>query len=133
MSDNTENTTDLIGDVKTNVQSSKFGSDVLQRLVDSKYFPDNQTGFRFAIALAVANGVVLPEGYKIFAKDGRSWGTTGADPHGQIRIFIEDIYLNGQQKTHKEIYQIAEGLAEEGLKIINEKLDSGETISQLLG
>ena len=89
-------------------------------------------GLRFAIAIAVSRGIILPEGYKISYKDGLSWGTTGADPHGQLRIFIEEIYLKGLQKTHKEVYKIAEGLAEEGLKILNEKMDSGETISQWL-
>jgi len=132
MVDEFEDSSDLVGDVKTTVQTSKFGADVLERLINSKYFPDNQTGLRFAIALAVSKETVLPEGYKVAYKDGLSWGTTGADPHGQIRIFVEEIYLKGQQKNHKEIYKIAEGLAEEGLKIINEKMDSGETISQWL-
>jgi hypothetical protein len=132
MVDESENSADVAGDVKTTVQTSKFGADVLERLIDSKYFPDNQTGLRFAIALAVSRGMILPDGFKVSYKDGLSWGTTGADPHGQIRIFVEEIYLKGQQKTHKEIYKIAEGLAEEGLKIINEKIDSGETISQWL-
>jgi hypothetical protein len=132
MVDDLENSVDNAGDVKTTVQTSKFGAEVLERLTDSKYFPDNQTGLRFAIAVAVSKGITLPEGYKISYKDGFSWGTTGADPHGQLRIFIEEIYLNGHQKTHKEIYKIAEGLAEEGLKILNERMDSGETISQWL-
>jgi hypothetical protein len=129
MSDEFENPLDLAGDVKTTVNTSKFGADVLQKMMNSKYFPDNQTGLRFAIALAVSNGIVLPEGYKISYRDGLSWGTTGADPHGQIRIFVEEIYLKGSQKNHKEVYKIAEGLAEEGLKIIDEKMNSGETIS----
>jgi hypothetical protein len=132
MLDDLDNSADLAGDVKTTVQTSKFGAEVLQRLMDSKYFHDNQTGLRFAIALAVSRGIILPEGFKVSYKDGLSWGTTGADPHGQIRIFVEEIYLKGQQRNHKEIYKIAEGLAEEGLKIINEKMDSGETISQWL-
>ncbi len=132
MVDDLENPADFAGDVKTTVQTSKFGSQVLERLIDSRYFPDNQTGLRFAIAIAVSKGIILPEGYKISYKDGLSWGTTGADPHGQLRIFIEEIYLKGQIKTHKEVYKIAEGLAEEGLKILNEKMDSGETISQWL-
>ena len=83
----------------------------------------------FAIALAVSRGILLPDGFKLAYKDGLSWGTTGADPHGQIRIFVEEIYLKGLQKSHKEIYKIAEGLAEEGLKLINEMIDSGESIS----
>jgi hypothetical protein len=132
MVDDLENPADIAGDVKTTVHTSKFGSQVLERLIDSRYFPDNQMGLRFAIAIAVSRGIILPEGYKISYKDGLSWGTTGADPHGQLRIFIEEIYLKGQQKTHKEVYKIAEGLAEEGLKILNEKMDSGETISQWL-
>lgn len=132
MVDDLENPADIAGDVKTTVHTSKFGAEVLERLIDSRYFPDNQMGLRFAIAIAVSRGIILPEGYKISYKDGLSWGTTGADPHGQLRIFIEEIYLNGQQKTHKEVYKIAEGLAEEGLKILNEKMDSGETISQWL-
>ena len=132
MSDDLDNSVDNAGDVKTTVQTSKFGAQVLERLIDSKYFPDNQTGLRFAIAMAVSKGIDLPEGYKISYKDGLSWGTTGADPHGQVRIFIEEIYLKGHLKTHKEIYKIAEGLAEEGLKLLNEKMDSGETISQWL-
>jgi|688.fasta_scaffold618034_1 hypothetical protein len=132
MVDDLENSADIAGDVKTTVHTSKFGSQVLERMIDSRYFPDNQMGLRFAIAIAVSRGIILPEGYKISYKDGLSWGTTGADPHGQLRIFIEEIYLKGQQKTHKEVYKIAEGLAEEGLKILNEKMDSGETISQWL-
>lgn len=132
MVDDLENPADIAGDVKTTVHTSKFGAKVLERLIDSRYFPDNQMGLRFAIAIAVSRGIILPEGYKISYKDGLSWGTTGADPHGQLRIFIEEIYLKGQQKTHKEVYKIAEGLAEEGLKILNEKMDSGETISQWL-
>ncbi len=132
MVDDLENPADIAGDVKTTVHTSKFGSQVLERMIDSRYFPDNQMGLRFAIAIAVSRGIILPEGYKISYKDGLSWGTTGADPHGQLRIFIEEIYLKGQQKTHKEVYKIAEGLAEEGLKILNEKMDSGETISQWL-
>jgi len=130
MVDEFENASDLTGDVKTTVQTSKFGAEVLERMMDSKYFPDNQSGLRFAIALAVSRGTVLPEGYKISYKDGFSWGTTGADPHGQIRVFVEELYLKGLQKNHKEVYKIAEGLAEEGLKIISEKMDSGETISK---
>jgi hypothetical protein len=43
---------------------------------------------------------------------------------------VEELYLKGLQKNHKEVYKIAEGLAEEGLKIISEKMDSGETISK---
>jgi len=132
MVDDLDNSAESAGDVKTTVQTSKFGAQVLERLIDSKYFPDNQTGLRFAIAMAVSKGIELPEGYKISYKDGLSWGTTGADPHGQVRIFIEEIYLKGNPKTHKEIYKIAEGLAEEGLKLLNEKMDSGETISQWL-
>jgi hypothetical protein len=130
MVDDSDISADLTSDVKTTVQTSKFGADVLKRMMDSKYFPDNQTGLRFAISLAVSRGVILSEEFKVAYKDGLSWGTTGADPHGQVRIFVEEIYLKGQQKTHKEIYKIAEGLAEEGLKIINEELDSGKTISQ---
>jgi hypothetical protein len=130
MADDFENTADSLGDVKTTVQTSKFGAEVLKKMMDSKYFPDNQTGLRFAIALAVSRGIVLPDGYKISLKDGLSWGTTGADPYGQIRVFVEELYLKGVQKNHKEVYKIAEGLAEEGLKIINEKIDSGETISK---
>jgi hypothetical protein len=130
MVDEFENASDLTGDVKTTVQTSKFGAEVLEKMMNSKYFPDNQSGLRFAIALAVSRGIVLPEGYKISYKDGLSWGTTGADPHGQIRIFVEELYLKGVQKNHKEVYKIAEGLAEEGLKIISEKMDSGETISK---
>jgi hypothetical protein len=130
MVDEFENASDLTGDVKTTVQTSKFGAEVLEKMMNSKYFPDNQSGLRFAIALAVSRGTVLPEGYKISYKDGLSWGTTGADPHGQIRIFVEELYLKGVQKNHKEVYKIAEGLAEEGLKIISEKMDSGETISK---
>jgi hypothetical protein len=60
-----------------------------------------------------------------------TWGTTNIDPHGQVRIFIEEVYLNGQKKSHEDIYKLAECLAEEGLKLISEKLQSGETIGQL--
>ena len=53
MVDDLENPADIAGDVKTTVHTSKFGSQVLERLIDSRYFPDNQMGLRFAIAIAV--------------------------------------------------------------------------------
>jgi len=117
--------------VKGTLQTSSFGKSVLEQLEKSKYFPVRLSGFRFAIAYAVSQGIIIQEGYKIPDRQGLTWGTTNIDPHGQVRIFIEEVYLNGQKKSHEDIYKLAECLAEEGLKLISEKLQSGETIGQL--
>lgn len=118
--------------VKGTVQTSSFGKSILEQFEKSKYFANQLTGFRIAIAYAVAQGITIQDGYKLSDKQGLTWGTTNVDPHGQIRTFIEEVYLNGQKKSHEEIYKLAECLAEEGLKLISEKLQSGETIGQLL-
>lgn len=68
MVDDLDNPADFAGDVKTTVQTSKFGSQVLERLIDSRYFPDNQTGLRFAIAIAVSKGIILPRDTKFLTK-----------------------------------------------------------------
>jgi hypothetical protein len=117
--------------VKGTVQTSSFGKSVLEQLEKSNYFPVQLMGFRFAIAYAVSQGITIQEGYKITDRQGLTWGTTNIDPHGQVRIFIEEVYLSGQKKSHEEVYKLAECLAEEGLKLISEKLQSGQTIGQL--
>lgn len=118
--------------VKGTVMTSIFGKSVLEQFEKSKYFNSQLSGFRIAIAYAVSQGIIIQDGYKITDRYGLTWGTTNVDPHGQMRIFIEEVYLNGQKKSHEEIYKLAECLAEEGLKLIDEKLKSGETIGQVL-
>lgn len=91
----------------------------LQRLKDDGHFREMADAYRFAIGLALAQGVVPPE---ISSRTVFSVATI--DPDQSIKNAIQTIL--GEQVEGIAIYKMAERLADWGLQEIAAEADKGE-------
>lgn len=118
--------------VKTTIECSSASEKILTKLVEMGYFDSNTRAFRFAVSLAIGKNLELPSTGRILDKDGQTWGTLQMDPHQQLRILVNHILFQGQNNSQKDIYKVVELLSEVGLSFIENQLNQGLSLSQII-
>ncbi len=104
----------------TTVGLSESCHKILRRLKADGYFPEMQDAYRFAIALAarsVDDVSKVPE----VRSAGTIFNIGTLDPDRSVRAFIESVL--GVEEGR--IYKTAEKLAEAGIAVLGERLESG--------
>lgn len=108
-------TTDLI-----NVGLSDTGNDQLDYLREQGYFADKIDGYRFAVSLALANGVIPPE----LPKRVTFLNVGSLDPDQILRRTVEALMPNQIGET--TVYRLIERLADWGVKDLYAQAQSGD-------
>ena len=94
----------------TTIGLSEGAHKELKWLQEEKYFRDRLDGYRFAIGLALAQGVEPPEVQKRIMT---IFNVGTVDPDQSLKLSIETIM--GNRVQDKQIYKMAERLAEWGV------------------
>lgn len=109
----------------TTVGLSPSAHDKLKRLKEDGFFGDLIDGYRFAIALAIANG---SEGRKAESKT-TIFNVGSLDPDGSISFAVSTLLVSGDDHP----YRTAEALAEWGVEEMWQLHEAGDlSISRLL-
>ena len=113
---------------KTQVALSLEGNDHVANLVDNyRWFKDGLDAYRTAVAVALArnkNEIDLPP----VTNKKTKYSVSSLDPDGRLR----DLIVTFRQELDQRPYSASEWLAEIGLSIIREELDSGKLLSEIL-
>ncbi len=117
--------TDLI-----NVGLSDSGNDKLDYLREQGYFADKIDGYRFAVGLALANGVIPPE----LPKRVTFLNVGSLDPDHTLRRAVEALMPDHLGET--TVYRLVERLADWGVNELHAQaqagdIDFGEIFNQL--
>jgi hypothetical protein len=91
----------------------------LKRLKDDGHFREMADAYRFAIGLALAQGVTPPE-----ISSQTVFSVATIDPDQSIRIAIQTIF--GDSLGDTPVYKIAERLADWGIQELSAQADRGE-------
>jgi len=103
----------------TTIGLSSSGNDKLDALKESGVFAEKMDGFRFAVALALAQGVVPPE-----LKDRSPFLNIGSlDPEQTLKRAVETLLPN--QLANTTTYRLIERLAEWGVSELDALSRSG--------
>ena len=120
-------TEDVASD-KTQVALSLEGNDHVANLVDNyRWFKDGLDAYRTGVALALARNkseVDLPP----VTNKKTKYSVSSLDPDGRLR----DLIVTFRPELEHKPYSASEWLAEIGLSIIREELDSGMLLSEIL-
>jgi hypothetical protein len=92
----------------------------LRRLAEDKYFRQQVDAYRFAIGLALAQGVDPPEVHK----SGTIFNIGSFDPDGAIKRSIQAIM--GDRLNGIAVYKMAERLAEWGINELTSQAEAGQ-------
>lgn len=104
----------------TTIGLSEAGNDKLDALKESGVFAEKMDGFRFAVGLALAQGVVPPE-----LKDRSPFLNIGSlDPRQTLRHAVET--LMPEQLAETTPYRLIERLAEWGVNELDAQSKAGE-------
>lgn len=104
----------------TTIGLSEAGNDKLDALKESGVFAEKMDGFRFAVALALAQGAIPPE-----LKDRSPFLNIGSlDPEQTLRRAVET--LMPDQLTETTPYRLIERLAEWGVNELDAQAKAGE-------
>lgn len=91
---------------------------MLRQLKDDGVFNEMRDGYRLGIALAIADGIIAPEGTKM----GTFLNVGSLDPDNTLRDVITEMYPEAADRP----YAYAERLAEAGVAEIGRLHRSGE-------
>jgi hypothetical protein len=118
---------DVVND-KTQVALSLEGNDHVANLVDNyRWFKDGLDAYRTGVALALARNkseIDLPP----VTNKKTKYSVSSLDPDGRLR----DLIVTFRPELEHKPYAASEWLAEIGLSIIREELDSGKLLSEIL-
>jgi hypothetical protein len=104
----------------TTIGLSASGNDKLDALKESGVFAEKMDGFRFAVALALAQGAIPPE-----LKDRSPFLNIGSlDPEQTLRRAVET--LMPDQVANTTPYRLIERLAEWGVSELDAQAKAGE-------
>jgi hypothetical protein len=113
---------------KTQVALSLEGNDHVANLVDNyRWFKDGLDAYRTGVALALARNkseIDLPP----VTNKKTKYSVSSLDPDGRLR----DLIVTFRPELEHKPYAASEWLAEIGLSIIREELDSGKLLSEIL-
>ena len=113
---------------KTQVALSLEGNDHVANLVDNyRWFKDGLDAYRTGVALALARNkseIDLPP----VTNKKTKYSVSSLDPDGRLR----DLIVTFRPELEQKPYAASEWLAEIGLSIIREELDSGKLLSEIL-
>ena len=113
---------------KSQVGLGLEANDHIAHLTDKyQWFDLGQDCYRTAIAVALSRGKVRSDLGTITGKKNK-WGVGGLDADGRLRELITTFRPDLSEKP----YYASEWLAEIGLSIIREELDSGKFLSEIL-
>jgi len=103
-----------------NVGLSESANDKLNYLKEQGYFARKIDGYRFAVSLALAHGVIPPE----FSKrvNYLNWGSL--DPDQTFRLAIEA--LMPDQVAETTVYRLVERLADWGVNELHAQAQRGD-------
>lgn len=104
----------------TTVGLSEDADDLLNQLKEQGVFAEKLDGYRFAISLAAASGVVPTE----IGKRKTLFNIGSLDPGQLIRSAIEALYETDLATT--SVYRIAERLADWGVREMYEQMSQGQ-------
>ena len=119
---------DDVANDKTQVALSLEGNDHVANLVDNyRWFKDGLDAYRTGVALALARNkseIDLPP----VTNKKTKYSVSSLDPDGRLR----DLIVTFRPELEHKPYAASEWLAEIGLSIIREELDSGKLLSEIL-
>jgi hypothetical protein len=125
--DEVEISEDIAND-KTQVALSLEGNDHVANLVDNyRWFKDGLDAYRTGVALALARNkseIDLPP----VTNKKTKYSVSSLDPDGRLR----DLIVTFRPELELKPYAASEWLAEIGLSIIRQDLDSGKLLSDIL-
>lgn len=117
-----------IANDKTQVALSLEGNDHVANLVDNyRWFKDGLDAYRTGVALALARNkseIDLPP----VTNKKTKYSVSSLDPDGRLR----DLIVTFRPELEQKPYAASEWLAEIGLSMIREELDSGKLLSEIL-
>jgi hypothetical protein len=118
---------DIVSD-KTQVALSLEGNDHVANLVDNyRWFKDGLDAYRTSVALALARNKTELDLPPVTNKKTK-YSVSSLDPDGRLR----DLIVTFRPELEQKPYAASEWLAEIGLSIIREELDSGKLLSEIL-
>ncbi len=103
-----------------NVGLSESGNDKLDRLKELGYFSEKLDGYRFAVSLALAQGVIPPE----ISKRSTFLNVGSLDPDLIIRGAVET--LIPEQLEGTTVYRLVERLADWGVNELHSQSLEGD-------
>jgi hypothetical protein len=103
-----------------NIGLSEAGNDKLDRLKEMGYFAEKMDGYRFAVGLALAQGVIPPE----IAKRTTFLNVGSLDPDQTLRRAVEAL-LNDQIEGTTP-YRLVERLADWGVTELYRQAEQGD-------
>lgn len=103
-----------------NIGLSEAGNDKLDRLREMGYFAEKIDGYRFAVSLALAQGVIPPE----ITKRTTFLNVGSLDPDQTLRRAVEAL-LNGQIEGTTP-YRLIERLADWGVTELYRQAEQGD-------
>ena len=113
---------------KTQVALSLEGNDHVANLVDNyRWFKDGLDAYRTGVALALARNKSELDLPPVTNKKTK-YSVSSLDPDGRLR----DLIVTFRPELEQKPYSASEWLAEIGLSIIREELDSGKLLSEIL-
>ncbi len=107
--------TDLI-----NVGLSEAANDMLDELRELGYFADKIDGYRFAVGLAIAQGVIPPE----IEKRTTFLNVGSLDPDQFLRRAVEALMASQLEDT--TVYRLIERLADWGVRELHAQAKAGD-------
>lgn len=120
-------TEDVASD-KTQVALSLEGNDHVANLIDNyRWFKDGLDAYRTGVALALARNKIEIDLPPVTNKKTK-YSVSSLDPDGRLR----DLIVTFRPELEHKPYSASEWLAEIGLSIIREELDSGKLLSEIL-
>ena len=113
---------------KTQVALSLEGNDHVANLVDNyRWFKDGLDAYRTGVSVALARNKSETDLPPVTNKKTK-YSVSSLDPDGRLR----DLIVTFRPELEKKPYSASEWLAEIGLSIIREELDSGKLLSEIL-
>jgi hypothetical protein len=103
-----------------NIGLSEAGNDKLDRLKEMGYFAEKMDGYRFAVSLALAQGVIPPE----ILKRATFLNVGSLDPDQTLRRAVETL-LNDQIEGTTP-YRLVERLADWGVTELYRQAEQGD-------
>ncbi|WP_250491625.1 hypothetical protein [Caballeronia sp. GAWG1-1] len=103
----------------TSVGLSERAAERLRHLKDNGFFREMMDGYRFAIALAIGQGVIPDE---IVPPKTTIFNIGSLDPDGELQAMIKALFETGDEP----VYRCAERLAEWGVNELGRRADSGQ-------
>jgi hypothetical protein len=103
-----------------NIGLSEAGNDKLDRLKEMGYFAEKMDGYRFAVSLALAQGVIPPD----IAKRTTFLNVGSLDPDQTLRRAVEAL-LNDQMEGTTP-YRLVERLADWGVTELYRQAEQGD-------